>query len=419
MEPADRRPLLIMVGSSYAANRSYIFESVSTRYRLWLLNPTPPTWEEPFIQAHTVVDCLDGEKLTAAARAVTEDHDVAGVFCYDEAYVEHAAHTSAALGFTTLDPDAVARCRDKSATRAALTAAGLYQPVSRPVPDVDAALAVAAEIGYPVMVKPRNLGASMGVRRADDPDHLRAMYAEADAVRMSGIRQFDEYVIVEEVMTGPEIAVDGVSHRGDYQPIVVAHKILGTEPPWEFDEAGHDVHADDPLLRDPELLDVLRRAHEAVGYRDGITHTELMRTPRGWCVIEINARMGGDLIPYLGLITSGYDESLAAADAAAGVAPARVVPTKHLAASVRFGQPPYDLEVLTAEVREDQVVPPIHRAVVTVGPGTVLHLPPKNLARYGFVIALAGSVEETREAVRDPNRFFAVTGRPLTEEVPA
>ena len=55
----EQKPLLIVVGSSYAPYRSYIFEAISTRYRLWLMNPTPPTWEDPFIQSFTVVDCLD------------------------------------------------------------------------------------------------------------------------------------------------------------------------------------------------------------------------------------------------------------------------------------------------------------------------------------------------------------------------
>lgn len=418
----DDRPLLIMVGSSYAANRSYIFEAVATRYRLWLMNPTPPTWEDPYIWAATAVDCLDTDKLTAAIREAAETTEVAGVFCYDEAYVEPAAKASAALGFPAWDPDAVARCRDKSATRAAMRAAGLPQPASRPVATLAQARAFADEIGYPVILKPRNLGASMGVRKVDGPDQLAAMYRITDGIRMSGITEFDEYVIVEEFVDGQEIAVDSVFFDGECQPIVVAHKILGVEPPYEFDEQGHDVRADDPLLTDPGLLDLLRRAHAAVGFRNGVTHTEFKLTPRGLCLIEINARMGGDLIPYLGYLTSGYDESLAAADVAAGRRPATVrrdgTGAAALAASVRFACPPYDMEVTAASVRDDLARPPIHKAVLAVRPGSVLHLPPKDLARYGYVIAVADSVEQTRAAVADPGRFFEVSGRPLTETAP-
>jgi biotin carboxylase len=410
------RPLLIMVGSSYAANRSYIFEAISSRYRLWLMNPAAPSWEDAYLHSSTVVDCLDADKLTAAAREVVAGHEVAGVFCYDEAFIEPASQASAALGFTTWDPAAVARCRDKSATRAAVRSAGLFQPASRPVATLAEARAFADEVGYPVILKPRNLGASMGVRKVDGPADLAAMYAVTDGIRMSGIREFDEYVIVEEFVEGPEIAIDSVFFEGECQPIVVAHKILGTEPPYEFDEQGHDVRADDPLLTDPELVGALERSHAAVGFRNGVTHTEFKLTPRGLCLVEINARMGGDLIPYLGYLTSGYDESLAAADVAAGRRPAPVVRGGHLAASVRFACPPYDLEVTVACVREDLVRPPIHKAVLAVRPGSVLHLPPKDLARYGYVIAVADTMAQSRDAVADPDSFFEVTGRPLNAE---
>jgi len=411
----DGRPLLIMVGSSYASNRAYIFEAVSARYRLWLMNPTAPTWEFPYIQSSTVVDCLDADKLMAAAAEVCDTHEVAGMFCYDEAFIEPVSRTSTALGFRTWDPAAVARCRDKSATRAAMRTAGLLQPASRAVAALADAQAFAAEIGYPVILKPRNLGGSMGVRKAEGPDQLAVMYEITNGVRMSGIREFDEYVVVEEFIDGPEIAVDSVLFEGQCQPIVVAHKVLGTEPPFEFDEFGHDVHADDPLLSDPELLDLLNRSHAAVGFRNGVTHTEFKFTPRGLCLIEINARMGGDLIPYLGYLASGYDESLAAADVAAGRRPASVVRTRHLAASVRFACPPYDMEVASASVRDDLLRPPIHKAVLAVRPGSVLHLPPKAIARFGYVIAVADTVTQARSAVADPDRFFDVSGRLLTE----
>lgn len=416
---SNDKPLLIMVGSAWKANRAYILDALATRYRVWLFNPAEPTWELPHLESHTVVDCLDAGRLADAAREVTRQCDVAGLFCYDERYIEPVAHAGAALGLPSWDPAAVAACRDKYATRAAMRSAGFGQPASKAVATLEQARAFAEEIGYPVILKPRNLGASMGVRKVDGPDELATMYEITDAIRMSGIRQFDEYVLVEEFVDGPEIAVDSVLFDGECQPIVVAHKYLGTEPPYEFDEQGHDVHADDPLLSDPELIDALQRGHAAVGFRNGVTHTEFKLTPRGLCLMEINARMGGDLIPYLGYLTSGYDESLAAADVAAGRRPEPVVRTRHLAASVRFACPPYDMEVTSASVREDLVRPPIHKAVLSVEPGSVLHLPPKDLARYGYVIAVADTLDETRAAVADPDRFFQVSGRRLADPITA
>src|SRR5690606_8676659 len=120
---------------------------------------------------------------------------------------------------------------------------------------------------------------------------------------------------------GPEVSVDSVVYQGTVYPLVVAHKILGTEPPFEYEEVGHDVDGNDPLLDDPEFQELLDRCHAAVGWRNGMTHVEVKLSPQGWVIIELNARMGGGKIPYLGQLATGVDATLAAAAVAIGQAP--------------------------------------------------------------------------------------------------
>ena len=40
-------------------------------------------------------------------------------------------------------------------------------------------------------------------------------------------------------------------------------------------------------------------AHRAIGFRYGITHTEVKLTGRGPVIVEINGRLAGDLVPML------------------------------------------------------------------------------------------------------------------------
>ncbi|NEA22260.1 ATP-grasp domain-containing protein [Actinomadura bangladeshensis] len=413
-QAGDDRPLLLLVASSYWVYRKYILESVSARYRLWLLNPTPATWEDPYIVGHTAVDCLDLEKLTAAARDVARDHDVAGVFCYDEVYIETSAHLSAALGFPVLDPDAVARCRDKSATRTALADAGFPQPASCAVSSLAEARAFAAEVGHPLIVKPRNLGGSLGLSKVERPDDLDAAFALTDGTRMGGIRQFDDYVIVEEFLDGPEISVECVLFKGECTPLIVARKVLGGTGDLAFEEIGHDVDANDPLLFDAEFRDTLTRVHAAVGFTDGVTHIEFKLTPDGAKhVIEINVRLGGGMIPYLGMLTSGVDAPLAAADVAVGRPPEVAFPKPRKAASIRFAYPPYDMEIVSATAHRELMRPPITEVEVGTQPGARVRLPPHGLARTGYVIAMGETLAETRAAVPDAGRFFTFKGTPL------
>ncbi len=409
----DPRPLLLVVGSSYAEFREYIFRSVHAEYRLWLFNPVEPSWETKYITAHTVVNCMDADQLIAAGKEVASSHEVAGVFCYDEAYIEPAAYLSAALGIGTLDPRAVANCRDKSYTREAVRAAGLLQPRSTPVSSLDQALAVADEIGYPVMLKPRNLGASLGIVKVERPEDMAARYALTDAVRLPGVREFADYVIVEEFIDGPEISVDSVFYQGECTPLVVAHKLLGTEPPFEFEEVGHDVFAADPLLDDPELRDLLVDSHAALGFRNGVTHTEFKVTPHGFYLVEVNARMGGNLIPYLGLLADGVDSSLAAAAVAAGRPPVVERSGHRRAAAIRFIFPAYDMTVTDVTVRNDLVEPPVYEVAAVARPGMKIRQPPRGMSHSAYVISIADTIEEARAAVADISRYVQLAGTPL------
>lgn len=65
--------------------------------------------------------------------------------------------------------------------------------------DPDLVSRVEAELGWPVFVKPANMGSSVGVSRAEDSAQLRAALATATG--------FDEWVMVEEAITAREIEV--------------------------------------------------------------------------------------------------------------------------------------------------------------------------------------------------------------------
>ncbi len=118
-------------------------------------------------------------------------------------------------------------------------------------------------------------------------------------------------MLVEEFADGYEISIDAAVFQGQVTPFCLARKEIGYPPYAE--EIGHYVDAADPLLADEQLIQVLADAHAAIEFTDGVTHTEIMMTADGPKVIEINARIGGDMIPYLGLQATGADPGLAAA----------------------------------------------------------------------------------------------------------
>jgi biotin carboxylase len=390
----DTDGLVLVIGSGQDLYRRYLLEGASGCFPLWLIDGQPPTWQRPFLAGSSVVAPLDAARMVAdedglveAARTVARSHRVVGVFTYDEALVIAAARVAEALGRPGLTTAGAQKCRNKHSSRRALMAAGLPQPRFALTSAVDEALRVAAAIGYPVVLKPRGMGASIGVIRAEDPGELEAAFRVADRASRTGPPAFEGGVLVEELVVGPEISVDGAVVGGRYHPFCLARKRLGLHP--YFEEVAHIVDAADPLLRDPELLRVLTEAHRALGVGDGITHTEVRLSARGPIIIEVNARLGGDLIPYLGRLATGIDPGRVAAEVAAGVAP-DLRGSRSACAGVRFLYPPTDCRILAVHTPDPATAPGLVQARTLVAPGTSLFLPPRtHIGRYAYVICLA------------------------------
>lgn len=404
-------PVLLLVGSGFRPYREYILAAVSKHYRLWLLNSSEATWQSAYCEGSTRVDTRDPEAMREAARAVVESLPVVGVFTYDESQVVFCAQLAQDLGLPGSPPETIAACRDKATTRSVLAAAGVPQPASHTVTSAEEALAAAEEIGYPLIVKARAMAGSAGVVRVDRAEDVAAAFASADGADALGLARHDENVLVEEFLTGPEISVDAIIHDGVVTPTVLARKRLGHEP--YFVETGHDVDANDPLLDDKELLGQLQDIHEALGFVHGATHSEFKLTPDGPRLVEVNARLGGDLIPYVGLLASGVDPTVAAAHVAAGHRP-DTTPAFRTVAAVRFLPPDGLCEVEEVVVHEDRFGPTVHEAVVTTSPGARLAGPPEAfLTRYAHVVAVGDDMEQVTADLEEPERLVELRARPL------
>lgn len=395
----DDRPLLLVIATGPQAYREYLFSSLATRYRIHLLNTAEATWERPYLTGSDVVPDFAPETLIAAARRVPGEAAVAGVISWDEARILPAAHVAAELGLPGGDPEVIERCRDKYLSRLALDAAGVRQPRFTLAGELEEALAAAEAIGYPVILKPRAAAASYGVVLVRDTDELVARFRFAYDATVPDAPRHRRPVLVEEFVDGVEISVDSVVSGGSVTPVFLAHKEIGFAP--FFEETGHLVQHPEPLLDDPGLLRIVRAAHAALGYRDGWTHAEFKLTADGPKVIEVNGRLGGDLIPYLGLRASGIDPGLLAAAAACGQQ-VSVHADRELVGGVRFCYPEQDdtlVESVSFATSELPVT--IDRAVPLAAPGSRVSPPPRGLVsgRVAFATVVAGSVEDCRNGL--------------------
>jgi biotin carboxylase len=405
-------PLLLWVGSGDRRYREYIAEAAAAHYRLWLLDAEEPTWQKPYLDGWAVIDTGDPGAIAAAGRAAgVSAGPVSGLLCYDEWTVHAAALAARALGLPASPPDAVAACRDKATTRRVLAAAGIPQPRSAAVASAGQARAAAEAIGFPVVVKARSLAGSLGVVQAGSPEAVTAAFAAAAGASMPSAARHDAPVLVEEYLDGPEISIDSAVSGGRCHPLVLARKQVGLHP--YFEETGHTVDGADPLRDDPGLAAAVRAVHRALGFSTGVTHAEFRLTAAGPRLVEINARLGGDFIPYLGYLATGVDPVRAAADIAAGRCP-RPRPTRCRAAGIRFLYPAADCRVRHVRIRQERMTAAVHRVRITALPGQELRLPPRGyLSRYGYLIAAADTAAGLRPVLGEPESLVELHAGPI------
>ncbi|GAA2004800.1 ATP-grasp domain-containing protein [Catenulispora subtropica] len=424
--PGDR-PFVIVVSSLGALFREPFHQALAPHYRVWLFlggagRDAAVTWQQPYIVGATQVDTLDAEAMIRAARDLDArlraeyGRGVQGVLSYDESRIIDTAALAEALGLPTSPAEAVSRCRDKHATRQALDAAGVPQARSLAVGGAERALEAAAELGFPVVVKPRNLAASFGVIRVDRAEDVAGAYhAAAGIVLPEEKEKYEESVLVEEFLDGPEISVEAACFDGRVAVLAVARKQLGFAP--AFEEVGHVVDAGDPLLTDPGLAGLVAAAHQAVGFHTGVTHTELRRTASGFKVVEINARLGGGHIPLLALLARGVDVNRVAADVACGREPELTGSVSRVAA-IRFYYPERTGVLASVVIDEDALPAAVQQARVLVAPMTEVKLPPQGVAwqsRAAHAIAVADTADECRSALDAAEK--AITMEPAAEAV--
>lgn len=393
----SRNDVLLVIGSGLKLYREYLVRSVAIRaceagLDLVLINNLKPTWQQEYFDEISVVNVFDHTLLAEAAREVAGRRTVVGVLCWDEPLVMPAAEIADEFGVPGLSLPGVHGCRDKYNCRTRLSAAGLPQPGFAMTANLDDARAAAARIGYPVVVKPRALGASMGVVLAATEADLNRAFQVASDASLVGDEPYRGGAIVEGFAVGPEISVDAAVHKGEYLPMFLARKESGPHP--YFEETGHMVDAADPLLSDPVLLDTLARAHRVLGIENGITHAEVRLTAHGPVIIEINGRLGGDLIPFLGKTATGIDPGIVLVDLATGKRP-DLTPSRKAVAGIRFGYPEQDCVVESVLVPE--YAPGLVTAAAMVEPGTTLRLPPGGyIARHSFVVCAADDPDTCR-----------------------
>lgn len=158
---------------------------------------------------------------------------------------------------------------------------------------------IAEKIGFPLIIKPTNLGASLFVsicyHQEDLEKSLRTVFLKIKKAYKADRRVEEPKVIAEQFMEGDMYSVDSyVDSRGTVYHCPLVRVITGKQ-------IGHDdfygYKQTTPTALKKESIEkaqvVTETAIHALGLRSTSAHTELMKIDDDWKVIEIGPRLGG------------------------------------------------------------------------------------------------------------------------------
>lgn len=206
-----------------------------------------------------------------------------------EAHMNCAARVRDACGIPGLSVDVVERCRDKITMKRHLRDQGFAVAQDRPVTDAASALQAAQELGFPVILKPRDgAGASKTYRIGD-----RAQLAQA--VAETGLAQGGGFYTMEQFMEGHEAFYDTLSVDGVPVYEFVSHYFPGVLHAMRDRSVNPMILTTNRVELDSyaELRDFGRRVIAAMGIGTAPTHMEWFYGPRGLVFSEIGARPPG------------------------------------------------------------------------------------------------------------------------------
>ncbi|WP_166843805.1 ATP-grasp domain-containing protein [Isoptericola sp. BMS4] len=364
-----------------------------------LLTRDPALYTLPDGTAHPVLDGAaevvvtetnDDDAVTAAARDVAADRAAAGtpvrgVLTTCDYYLPTVGVVAEALGLPGPSAAAMRTATRKHLVRRALAVAGVPDVAHAVAATWADARAAAADLGYPLVVKPVDLNSGTAVRRVEDEAGLAAAFAAATGPeRNSRGQRLERLALVERVLDGPECSIEAVTRDGVTRVVGITAKSV-TELDGAYVESGHLFPAP---LDDATRAAVERHvvaALDAVGYTHGVSHTEVRLTASGPRVVELNPRQGGGFIFDLVRLVTGLDPLGAVVDLALGHAPVAHEPPRAASAAVAFLLAADDGELRAVPGGTDLADDPRVIAHRLPAPGRVVR-PADNNDRLGHVM---------------------------------
>lgn len=231
----------------------------------------------------------DLEELLRAGREIIDRHGpIDRILALSEFDLKEAAELRTRLGVAGIQEEQVRLYKDKVVMKQRMQERGLRVP--KFLDDLSEArlFDFAAEVGFPLILKPKTGAASQGVYRVESEAELRQVLAEIELAEYEG----------EEFVQGPIFHVDGLVREGELV-FIKPSQYINTCLAFN-----HGVPLGSFLVDDADLRERLNRftaeTLAALELHNSAFHLEIiLRDGQEPVFLEIGARVGGGEIPFL------------------------------------------------------------------------------------------------------------------------
>jgi formate-dependent phosphoribosylglycinamide formyltransferase (GAR transformylase) len=290
-----------------------------------------------------VSSVVDEEAMVEAVRRIQGRGWVDRLEATVEAHVMAAARVREACGIPGTSVETTFLCRDKPAMKEFLRRHGVPCARSTGASSPEEVEAFAAEVGFPLILKPRAAAGAAGTCRVDDASQLPGALAECGVDRGAAVA-VEEFIegheaFFDTLTIGGEVAHEFITHY--YPGVLEAMRERSVSPMFvatnRIDAPGYD-----------QVKELGRKVIAALGLSTSATHMEWFFGPKGLKFSEIGCRPPG--VGAWDLYSAGNDMDLYREWAAAIVLgrPTQV-PSRRFAAGILNLRPDRDGRIVAYE----------------------------------------------------------------------
>ena len=222
------------------------------------------------------------------------------VLCLVDTRMIEASRLAHKLSLRFLNPESACLLRDKFSVRKRLQQHGIEQPRFRLATRNDELRLGVEAIGLPALIKPCDGYGSQNIVLLRDEIDLSPLLSPLDDFLPQRLDyglgvEANDRLMVEQFIEGPVVGCDTITVNGRHHFLGINEKVFFAPP--SFAIRGGCFPSD--RFDEDRIRDYVFRVLNAVGFDWGMAHVELVITPEGPLLVEVNPRLVGAKIPRL------------------------------------------------------------------------------------------------------------------------